>query len=320
MKAGADSILIPKISIEAAHSRIRKHIHRTPVLTSAYLNRRFHAEIFLKCENFQKIGAFKFRGALNAVLQLSSDELSRGVVAHSSGNHAQALALAAQLRRTKAFIVMPSTASAVKVEAVKGYGATIISCDPTIESREMAVQTTLRESGGIQVHPFNDLRVIAGQSTAAKELLEDVPNLDYVLAPVGGGGLLSGTALAAHYFAPDTRVFGVEPVAADDAYRSLEKGSIQPAHHPQTIADGLLTSLGEITFELIRKYAEGIVTVTEKSISAAMRLVWERMKIIIEPSAAVPVAALLENKLPSDAERIGIIVSGGNVDLDNLPW
>lgn len=320
MMFDTDLELLPQEAIEEAHARIREHIHRTPILTSSYLNRRFQSEIFFKCENFQKVGAFKIRGALNAVLQLSSEELSRGVVAHSSGNHAQALALAAQLRKTTASIVMPFTASAVKVAAVQGYGAKIISCDPTIESREKTLQHTLQESGATQIHPFNDPRVIAGQGTAAKELLEDVPDLDYILAPVGGGGLLSGTALAAHYFAPGTRVLGVEPAAADDAYRSLEAGAIQPALEPLTIADGLLTSLGDLTFACIRDLAAGIVTVSEESISAAMRLVWERMKIIIEPSAAVPIAALLENKLPPKSRRVGIIISGGNVDLDHLPW
>ena len=314
------AVLLSADELEAAHERIRPYVHRTPVLTSAFFDERFGAQIHFKCENFQKVGAFKIRGASNAVLSLSDEELTRGVVAHSSGNHGQALALAARLRGATARVVMPSTATPIKVASVRGYGAEVIPCPPTSEGRRSETERVVRETGGTLVHPFNDLRVIAGQATAAMELLEDVPGLDLVLAPVGGGGLLSGTALAAHHFAPDTRVVGAEPVAADDAYRSLESGRIQPSIEPRTIADGLLTSLGELTFAVIRELVERIVTVSEESIVAAMRLVWERMKIVIEPSAAVPVAALLEEKLEVQGRRLGIILSGGNVDLDHLPW
>jgi threonine dehydratase len=306
--------------LEEAAARLRPHAHRTPILTSSYLNERVGAELFFKCENFQRIGAFKFRGAANAVFSLVPEELERGVVAHSSGNHAQALALAARLRGTRATIVMPTTASAVKVAAVRGYGAEIVTCKPTVEERERETNRVLEETGGTLIHPYNDRRIIAGQATAAMELLEQVEELGLILAPVGGGGLLSGTTLAAHHFAPAARVVGVEPAAADDAYRSLEAGEIMPSIAPQTIADGLLTSLGELTFSVISTLTDSIVTVSEEAIVEAMRTVWERMKIVIEPSAAVPVAALLEGKLDPAGQRVGVILSGGNVDLDRLPW
>lgn len=313
-------VLLSAEELRAAHDRIRPHVHRTPVLTSTYFDRRFETEVHFKCENFQKVGAFKIRGATNAVLSLSEEELARGLVADSSGNHGQALALAARTRGARARVVMPTNATAAKVAAVRGYGAEVIPCAPTGEARRAETERLLRETGSTLVSPFNDPRIIAGQATAAMELLEEVPELDLLLAPVGGGGLLSGTALAAHHFAPDTRVVGVEPAAADDAYRSLAAGRILPSVEPRTIADGLLTSLGEITFGVIRQLVERIVTVREESIVAAMRLVWERMKIVIEPSAAVPVAAILEEKLEIHGRRLGIILSGGNVDLDHLPW
>ncbi len=324
MVSGPDdehTLPLSREDLEEAHRRIAPHIHRTPVLTSSYLNDRVGGEIHFKCENFQKVGAFKFRGATNAVFSLDPDALERGVVADSSGNHGQALALAARLRGTRATIVMPSKASPVKVAAVRGYGAEVVLCEPTSEGRDQETRRVLEETGGELVHPYNDLRIIAGQATAAMELFEEVPDLDVILTPVGGGGLLSGTALAAHYFAPGCRVVGAEPAAADDAYRSLETGTVQPAvDPPQTIADGLLTSLGEVTFAIIRQLAEGIVTVTEESIIDGMRIVWERMKIVIEPSAAVPVAALLAGGLDVTGQRVGVILSGGNVDLDRLPW
>jgi threonine dehydratase len=298
--------LLTAEDLREAENRIRPYAHRTPVLTSSYLDERSGAELLFKCENFQRIGAFKFRGA--------------SVVAHSSGNHAQALALAARLRGTRATIVMPTTASAVKVAAVRGYGAEVVSCQPTVEDREQETERVLRETGGTLIHPYNDRRIIAGQATAAMELLEQVEGLDLVLAPVGGGGLLSGTTLAAHHFSPSTRVIGVEPAAADDAYRSLEVGEIQPSIDPKTIADGLLTSLGDLTFAVISELTDRIVTVSEEAIVEAMRTVWERMKIIIEPSAAVPVAAILAGQLDPAGQRVGIILSGGNVDLDRLPW
>ena len=304
-----------------AHERIRPHAHRTPVLTSSYIDSRSGAKVFFKCENLQKIGAFKFRGACNAVFSLNREELDRGVVAHSSGNHAQALALAARLRGAEATIVMPENSAAVKLSAVADYGARIVLCPPGTAARETALERVLAETGATLVHPFNDARIIAGQGTAAKELLEEVPDLNLVLAPVGGGGLLSGTVLATQSQSPATRVIGVEPLAADDAARSLESGSIQPAiDPPRTVADGLRTCLGELTFAMIRAGVERIITVEEEAIVEAMRTVWMRMKILIEPSAAVPVAALLTGRLEVSGERVGVILSGGNVDLDALPW
>jgi threonine dehydratase len=320
MSSIAQEPLLTKGDLKEAEARIRPHAHRTPVLTSSYLDERTGAKLFFKCENFQRIGAFKFRGATNAVFSLAPEELERGVVAHSSGNHAQALALAARLRGTGATIVMPTTASAVKVAAVRGYGAQVVPCQPTVEDREQETERVLRETGGTLIHPYNDRRIIAGQATAAMELLEQVEGLDLILAPVGGGGLLSGTTLAAHHFSPPTRVVGVEPAAADDAYRSLAAGEILPSVDPQTIADGLLTSLGDLTFAVISRLTHSIVTVTEEAIVEAMRTVWERMKIIIEPSAAVPVASLLAGAVDPAGQRVGVILSGGNVDLDQLPW
>lgn len=304
-----------------AHDRIAPFAHRTPVLTSAYFDHRCGARIFFKCENLQKIGAFKFRGACNAVFSLSEEDLNRGVVTHSSGNHAQALALAARLRDTRATIVMPENSAAVKIAAVEDYGATVIFCAPGTRARETALREVVRKTGGTLVHPFNDPRIIAGQGTAAKELLEEVPDMDLILAPVGGGGLLSGTILAAQALSPQTEVVGAEPAAADDAARSVAEGSIQPAiDPPRTVADGLRTGLGELTFAMISSGVSQIVTVDEAAIIEAMRTVWMRMKIVVEPSAAVPVAAILSNELDVGGRRVGIILSGGNVDLDSLPW
>jgi threonine dehydratase len=304
-----------------AHERIRPHAHRTPVLTSHYLDGECGARVFFKCENLQKIGAFKFRGACNAVYSLTQEELDRGVVAHSSGNHAQALALAARLRGAQATIVMPENSAAVKLSAVADYGARIVLCPPGTEARETALERVMADTGATLVHPFNDARIIAGQGTAAKELLEEIPELDFILAPVGGGGLLSGTALAVQSGSPETLVIGAEPCAADDAARSLTSGTIQPAiDPPRTIADGLRTCLGELTFAMIKTGVERIVTVEEAAIVEAMRTVWMRMKILIEPSAAVPVAALLGSDFDVSGKRVGVILSGGNVDLDSLPW
>ena len=308
-------------ALDAAYERVRRAAHRTPVLTSTFFNEHLEAELFFKCESFQKMGAFKFRGAWNAVSNLGEEELARGVVTHSSGNHAQALALAARLRGTRATIVMPKSAPAVKLAAVRGYGAEVVLCEPTVFARESGVEAIIAETGAVLIHPFNDPRIVAGQSTAARELIEDVPDLDLIVAPVGGGGLLSGTALAARHFSTGTRVWGAEPSAADDAWRSLRSGRIEPAvSPPQTIADGLLTCLGELTFAVIREHAEGIVTVDDERIVETMRQVWERMKIVIEPSAAVPLAALLAGGLEVKGRRVGVIFSGGNVDLDKLPW
>jgi threonine dehydratase len=278
------------------------------------------ARVFLKCENFQKGGAFKFRGACNAVFSLSEAEAARGVATHSSGNHAQALSLAARLRGISAHIVMPDNAPDVKKAAVTGYGGRITYCAPTLTARETALSRVVEETGAAVVHPYNDYRVIAGQGTAAIELLEEVPDLDLIMTPVGGGGLLSGTAIAATEISPRIRVAAAEPETADDAFRSLKAGRIIPSENPRTIADGLLTSLGDLTFPIIRKRVERIVTVSERGIAEAMKFIWERAKIIIEPSAAVTVGALWERRIDVSGLRVGIILSGGNVDLEKLPW
>ena len=306
--------------ILTAAGRIAPYAHRTPVLTCAALDERLGARIFLKCENFQKVGAFKFRGAANAVFSLDAAAATRGVATHSSGNHAQALALAARLRGIPAFIVMPDNAPTVKKAAVAGYGGRITYCEPTLKARETTLERVVQENGAEVVHPYNDDRVIAGQGTAALELLEDVPGLDAVMIPVGGGGLLSGTAIAATSLQPGIRVIAAEPEGADDACRSFRAGRIIPSVAPKTVADGLLTSLGDRTFPVIRERVEDIVTVSEAAIIAAMKFIWERAKLVIEPSSAVPVAALWEKKIDLDGLRVGIILSGGNVDLDRLPW
>ena len=310
--------------VRAAAARIRPYANRTPVLTCASLDDRVGCRVFMKCENMQKVGAFKFRGACNAVFSLSEDEARRGVVCHSSGNHAQALALAARLRGIDAHIVMPDNAPAVKKAAVAGYGGRITYCKPTLEAREETQRAIIARTGATEIHPFNNPRIIAGQGTATLELIEELPDLDAVIAPVGGGGLLSGTATAAKGLRPSIRVLGAEPAAADDAARSIAAGHIIPSHDPRTIADGLLTSLGEITFAVIRERVERIVTVREETIIEAMRFVWERAKIVIEPSAAVGFAVLFEAAATGAhdlrGKRVGIIVCGGNVDLDRLPW
>jgi threonine dehydratase len=315
------STLPSAADLSQAHARIQPYVHHTSVLTSTYIDQRCGAQVFFKCENFQKVGAFKFRGACNAVFSLSEDELARGVVTHSSGNHAQALALAARLRGARATIVMPENSAAVKIDAVADYGAEIVLCAPGTEARESALARIQAETGGTLVHPFNDTRIIAGQGTATKEMLEEIPEIDLLLAPIGGGGLLSGTILAAKSLSPETSVVGTEPLAADDAARSLAAGSIQPAiDPPTTVADGLRTCLGDLTFQMIHSGVSQIVTVDEDAIIEAMRTVWMRMKILIEPSAAVPVAALLGDNLEVRGRRVGVILSGGNVDLDALPW
>ncbi|MDX9754058.1 MAG: pyridoxal-phosphate dependent enzyme [bacterium] len=312
---------IPTISdVQAAMAQIQGVVHRTPVLTCQTLDRLTQASLFFKCENFQKVGAFKFRGAWNAVSLLTQAERARGVATHSSGNHAQALALAAALHQIPAYIVMPKNAPQVKIEAVRGYGAVITFCEPTLEAREAALDDVIQRTKATFIHPYNHARVIAGQGTAALELLLDQPNLDYLLAPVGGGGLLSGTALAAGGISPSPLVVGVEPEQADDAYQSWKAGRLIPVSHPVTIADGLCTSLGTITFPIIQQRVEQICTVSEGAIVTAMQWIWERMKIIVEPSAAVPLAAILEGKIAVHSKRVGIILSGGNVDLGHLPW
>ena len=306
--------------IRQAADRIAGLVHRTPVLTCAALDAASGASLFFKCENFQKVGAFKMRGATNAVLSLTDEEAARGVATHSSGNHAQALALAAKLRGIPAHIVMPSNAPGVKRAAVEGYGAEIISCEPTLKAREETLAQVVARTGAAFIHPYDDDRIIAGQGTAALELLEEVPDLDVVMTPVGGGGLLSGSALATSAVAPGVRVIAAEPKGADDAARSLAAGMIIPSENPDTVADGLLTSLGRRNFPIIRKHVAAIWTVGDPEIIAAMKLIWERMKIIIEPSSAVCPAAVFEHAGEVAGLRIGIILSGGNVDLDRLPW
>ncbi|MEE9168032.1 MAG: pyridoxal-phosphate dependent enzyme [Candidatus Neomarinimicrobiota bacterium] len=306
--------------VKAAAKRIKRHVHLTPVLTSQTLNRMTEANLFFKCENFQKVGAFKFRGACNAVFSLSKDEAKHGVATHSSGNHGAAVAMAARLHGMDSYVVMPRTASELKKQAVSGYGAQITFCEPTLASREETCAGIVKKTGATEIHSYNDPRIIAGQGTAALELLEEVPDLDALLAPVGGGGLLSGTALAASGVNKQIEVVGVEPEGANDAYQSFRTGRIVPSVNPKTVADGLLTSLGDLTFAIIMKHVTDIVTVSESSIVNAMRTVWERMNIIIEPSSAVPVAALLDGTVDMVGKRVGVILSGGNVDLDRLPW
>ena len=277
-------------------------------------------ELYFKCENFQKVGAFKFRGATNAVFSLSNAESTSGVGTHSSGNHAAALALAARMRGIEAHIVMPSNAPEIKKIAVAGYGAHITYCEPTLQAREETLQQLVDNLGLTVVHPYNNFKVICGQGTAALELLEEIKELDVVMCPVGGGGLLSGTALSTKAISPASRVIAAEPKNADDAFRSFRDGYIHPSIQPRTIADGLLTSLGDLTFAVIQKNVDEILTAREETIVAAMRMIWERMKVIIEPSSAVPLAAIMENREKFSGEKIGIILSGGNVELTNLPF
>ncbi|MGH8261147.1 MAG: pyridoxal-phosphate dependent enzyme [Steroidobacteraceae bacterium] len=303
-----------------AHARIRTYIHRTPVMTSASLDALAGASLFFKCENFQRIGAFKARGAHNAVFSLADAEAARGVATHSSGNHGAALALAARNRGIPAYVVIPRTAAEVKKAAVARLGAAVTLCEPTLEAREEAARRIVAETGAALVHPYDDLRVIAGQGTSVLELLEDVSDLDAVMCPVGGGGQLAGVAVAAKGLAPAIRVYGAEPAQADDARRSFHAGRIVPAGDPQTIADGLRSSLGELDFALIRALVDDILTAGEPRIVEAMRLVFERLKIVIEPSAAVPLATLLDPASPLRGLRVGVILSGGNVDLERLPW
>ncbi|CAG0999381.1 threonine dehydratase [Anaerolineales bacterium] len=306
--------------IRQAAERIKPYAHRTPVLTNQNLNEKVGTQVFLKCENLQKVGAFKFRGACNAVYSLTDKEAARGVCTHSSGNHAQALALAAKMRGIPAYIVMPNNAPSVKKNAVAGYGGLITFCEPTLEARESTLDRIRIETGATMVHPYNDERVIAGQGTAALELLEDVPDLDVVIAPVGGGGLLSGTSIAATELKKGIRVIAGEPEMADDAFRSMQAGKIIPSVNPKTIADGLLTSLGTLTFPIVRERVEQIVTVSEAGIIETMKFIWERAKIIIEPSSAVAVGVLWEKKINLRGLEVGVILSGGNVDLGKLPW
>ncbi len=311
---------ITKENLLETQQRIKPFIHRTPVMSSKLINEIAGVEIYFKCENFQKMGAFKMRGATNAILQLSETEREFGVATHSSGNFAQALALAAKMQGIKAYVVMPSNAPEIKKTAVKGYGGEVIECIPTLEARETTLNEVVNKTGAIFLHPYNDYQVIEGQGTAAMELIEEYDDLDAIFTPVGGGGLLAGTAMAAHHFSPKTKVIAGEPMGADDAWQSLQKGEIVPQTNPQTIADGLLTSLGDKTFPIIKEYVEEIIRVDEKEIIAAMRLIWERMKLIVEPSSAVALAALLKNKKKYKGQKIGIILSGGNVQLSKLSF
>ncbi|HTU17316.1 MAG TPA: pyridoxal-phosphate dependent enzyme [Gemmataceae bacterium] len=308
--------------IQQAAQRLDGRAHRTPVMTCATLDRMAGPSLFFKCEQFQKAGAFKFRGACNAVMRLSAEIAARGVVTHSSGNHAQALALAARLRGIPAHIVMPSNASPVKRRAVEEYGGRVIACEPTLAARETTAAAVLAETGATLIPPYNHPDVIAGQGTAALELLEQVPGLDAVIAPVGGGGLLAGVTIAAKGMVPNIRVLAAEPAGADDAARSKAAGVLIPQTEPHTIADGLLTSLGDLTWPVLRDQVDRVVTVTEEEIVRAMRLAWERAKLLIEPSAAVAVAAVLsaDFRALDGLERVGVILSGGNVNVDKLPW
>ena len=306
--------------IRAAHERIQPLVHRTPVLTSSRLDEASRASLFFKCENFQKVGAFKARGATNAVFALDAAIAQRGVATHSSGNHGAAVARAAKLRGIRAYIVMPSNSAKVKVRAVEGYGAHVVFCEPTEEAREATCAEVIKKTGATLIHSFENEHVIAGQGTAAVELLEDVPDLDVIMCPVGGGGLLSGTAIAAKSMRPQIKVIAVEPANADDAAQSFRAGRRLVTEKKFTIADGLRTNIGEPNFAIVQRYVDDIVTVSEEAIISAMRTIWETMKIVIEPSAAVPYAAIQEGKINMAGRRIGVILTGGNVDLDAVPW
>ncbi len=313
--------MIPtKQDVLGTYERVKPWVHRTPVLTSTYLNEITGASLFFKCENFQKMGAFKMRGAVNAIQNLSDEQKNHGVVTHSSGNFGQAVALAAQKLGITAFIVMPENAPFVKKEAVKNYGGHVILCPSTMKDREETSQQVIKEKGATFLHPSNDMDVILGNSTATLELLEDHPELEVIIPPVGGGGLLAGTALAAHYYGMNCSVIGAEPIRVNDAYRSLLSGKIETNSSSETVADGLRTQLGDKNFPIIKSLVKEIICVEEEEIIQAMRLIWERMKIIIEPSCAVPLAAVLKEKEKFKNKKVGILLSGGNVDLSNLPF
>jgi threonine dehydratase len=303
-----------------AHGIVQKFAHRTPVLTSSGINKIVGGELFFKCENMQKAGAFKFRGACNAVFSLSEEDAQKGVAAHSSGNHAAALALAAKMRGVAAHIVMPDNSPEIKKKAVAGYGAKITFCEPTLQARESTLAKVIDKTGATEIHPYNNFFVIAGQGTAAKELIEDAGEFELIMVPVGGGGLLSGTAISTRQLLPECKIIAAEPAGANDAFRSFQTKKLIPSVNPKTIADGLLTSLGERNFNIILDKVDDIVTVSEEKIVEAMRMVWERMKIIIEPSSAVPLAAILEGKVDIQNKKAGIILSGGNLDLGRLPF
>lgn len=304
----------------AAHERIKPYIHRTPVLTSSFLNDLTGAELFFKCENFQKAGAFKVRGASNAVFGLSDDMLEKGVATHSSGNHALSLSYAAGRRGIPCTVVMPRTAPQAKKDAVIGYGGRIVECEPSTSSREAVFAEVVKQTGAEFVHPYNDPRVIAGQGTCSRELTEQVQGLDAVIAPIGGGGMISGTCLTLSNLAPEVKIYAAEPEQADDAYRSFKAGHIIADDAPETVADGLKVPLKELTWHFVSNHVTDILIASEQEIVDAMKLIWKRMKIVMEPSSAVPLATILKNKDTFAGKRVGIIITGGNVDLDNLPW
>ncbi len=306
--------------IAQAHERIKPYIHRTPILTSSYLNELTGAELFFKCENFQKVGAFKVRGATNAVFGLDNALAKQGVATHSSGNHAMALSYAASMRGIPCTVVMPNNAPEIKKAAVQGYGGFIVECLPSSNSREQALEMVVKQTGAEFVPPYNDLRVITGQATCARELIEDVPELDTIVAPIGGGGLTSGTVLTCNHLAPGIDVISAEPEQADDAYRSFQSNTLVTDDAPVTVADGLKVSLKEITWHFVSNYVTDVQTASEAEIIAAMKLTWQRMKLVIEASCAVPLAVILKNPDVYRGKRVGVIITGGNVDLDTLPW
>ncbi|MBP7003098.1 beta-hydroxyaspartate dehydratase BhcB [Amaricoccus sp.] len=319
--AVADTLVIPTFEdMLAAHERIRPYIHKTPVLTSSFINGLVGAELFFKCENFQKAGAFKARGASNAVFGLSDAQAAKGVATHSSGNHGTCLSYAAGRRGIPCTVVMPRTAPQAKKDAVKGYGGRVVECEPSTSSREAVFAEVVAESGAEFVHPYNDPRVIAGQGTCSRELMDQVEGLDAVVAPIGGGGMVSGTCLTLSTIAPHVEIFAAEPKNADDAYRSFKAGHIIADDAPDTVADGLKVPLKDLTWHFVSRHVTDVLVATEEEIVDAMKLIWKRMKIVMEPSSAVPLATILKNKDRFAGKRVGVIVTGGNVDLDKLPW
>lgn len=315
------NLAIPNLSdIKRAHKRIEKYIIRTPILTSKSINKITGTKLFLKCENFQKVGAFKMRGVANAIMSYRPEDRVHGFATHSSGNHAQAVALASKIVNTKTYIVMPNNASEIKKKAVKEYGAKITYCEPNEATRVSTCNQIIDQTGAIFIPPFDDARIIAGQATAAKEFIEEEPDLDYIITPVGGGGLAAGTALTTSYISPNTKVILGEPENVNDTYQSFKSGKLTPVGNKKSIADGLLISLGILNFEIIKSKVKDIVTVSELEIISSMRMIWERMKIIIEPSSAVAIATVLKQKKLLSGKKVGIIITGGNVDLENLPF
>jgi threonine dehydratase len=310
--------MISLMDIQEAHKRIQGIINKTPVMTSTTIDSMTGCKVFFKCENYQKVGAFKFRGAVNAVSQLDDEEKKKGVITHSSGNHAQALSLAASKLGIDCTIVMPKTSPQVKIEATKGYGAKVILCEPTLESRKSTTDELIAQHGYTLVHPYDNERIIAGAGTAAKELIDEVGCIDLMLAPIGGGGLMSGTSVATKGLCPEARVIACEPSGADDAFRSYTDNTLYPSVDPRTIADGLLTSLSPLTFSIVKEYVDEIVTVSDEEILYAMRLLWERMKMVVEPSGAVSLAGILKKREDFEGKRIGVILSGGNIDLEDF--